>query len=246
MAQSYNSRVTGLPVQTVDDNGNTVQAGSATIAGGIVLGKSAAPPLPLGSVALYSPDGVSVQAVGNDGGAIGLAPGSISASVQGLIAWDYDSELAGSTGLLVSGTVNLSKIVLTSSATVSNVLIAVTTGGGTLTAGQNLVGIYNMAGQRLAVSVDQTAAWATTGTKIAALTAPVALIEGTYYVAVLSVGTTPITVAESPGFQSTYNANLAAATFRHAAGPTGQTALPASITMASNTSSAQSIWCALT
>lgn len=163
-------------------------------------------------------------------------------AMSGVLAWNYDPEIAGSGGLLVSGTLYLHKLIVTTAITATNIVIGVTVAGGTLTAGQNLCGIYNASGTLIATSVDQTTAWGTSGGKACALTAPVALPAGTYYVAVLSVGTTPITMAESPGFSVAYNNVLTAAMLRHATNGTGLTALPASRTLSSNVSSTRSSW----
>jgi hypothetical protein len=168
-------------------------------------------------------------------------------SIQGLLAWSYDSEIAGSTNLLTSGTVYLTKMVLPEPITVTNVHLTVETAGSTLTAGQNLLGLYSSSGARLGVSADMTAAFGSSGFKTGVLTAPVSITTaGVYYAAVLSVGTTPITVASSPGLQATFNANVTGATLRHAIAATAQTSLPNPITMSSNTSTGVSPWMALT
>lgn len=167
--------------------------------------------------------------------------------MNGMIAWNFNPNDAGSGNQTVSGTINLHKIFIPVTGTMTNSIVTVTTAGSGLTAGQNFVGLYNSAGTRLALTADQTTNWGTTGAKIAAFTSPpVISTPGFYYVAILSVGTTQPIFAGSAGFSNAYNANLTAATFTHADGPTAQTSLPASITMASNTSSTKSIWVALT
>ena len=164
---------------------------------------------------------------------------------QSLLGWNYDSEAAAGTFLHVSGTLYMHKIYIPAAATISNILIGVTTGGSTLTAGQNLVGLYNAAGSRVAVSTDQSAAWATSGAKSCALTAAYAAAVGVYWVGVLSVGTTPITAAVSNGFRAAYEAGVSGATLRHGANATGQTSMPASVTLASNGSTSASTWVGL-
>lgn len=162
---------------------------------------------------------------------------------QDLIGWGYDSEHASSTNILTSGTVYLHKLWLPAASTVNNLGWTITTGGATLTAGQSLMGLYNAAGTLLAQTADQSGSWTSTGFKLPALTAPLAITtSGYYYVAVLSVGTTPPTGASSPGLQTTYNANTLGADLRHAVAATGQTALPSSITMSGNTSTNVSTW----
>lgn len=162
---------------------------------------------------------------------------------QNFLGWGYDPEHASSTNILTSGTVYLHKLWLSSGTTVTNLGWTITTAGATLTAGQSLMGLYNAAGSRLAQTADQAAAWTSTGFKYPALTGSVAIATSAYYyVAILSVGTTPPTGASSPGLQTTYNANVTGANLRHAVGATAQTSLPASITMASNTSTGVSTW----
>lgn len=163
-------------------------------------------------------------------------------AMSGVSAWNYDPETAGSGGLLVSGTLYLHKVIIDTAITANNIVIGVTVAGGTLTSGQNLCGIYDSNGNLLATSVDQTTAWGTNGGKACALTAPVALPAGTYYVAILSVGTTPITLAESPGFAVAYNNVQTAAMLRHSTNGTSLTALPATRTLSSNVSSTRSSW----
>lgn len=173
------------------------------------------------------------------------ASGASRPAMQALTAWNFDSEIASSTFLHVSGTLYLHKIYIPVAATITNILLGVTTAGGTLTAGQNLVGLYDAAGTRVAVSVDQAAAWVSTGSKTCALTSTYAAAAGVFWVGVLSVGTTPITAATSPGFRAAYEAGVTGATLRHGANAAGQTSMPASVTLASNASTGDSMWVGL-
>lgn len=164
---------------------------------------------------------------------------------HGAIAWTFDpASNSGSTGL-TSGVPFMSKVWVREPVTLSTVGISITTGGSTLTAGQNFAGIYNAAGTRIAVSADQTAAFAGTGYLAIAMTAPVAVTPGAYYLTLLSNGTTPPTLARGAvagSGASTINFGLTTATARYATGPAAQTTLPVSITMASRTQSATSMW----
>lgn len=164
---------------------------------------------------------------------------------HGAIAWTFDpASNSGSTGL-TSGVPFMSKVWVREPATLSAVGISITSAGSTLTAGQNFMGIYNAAGTRIAVSADQTAAFGTTGYVEAAMTAPVAVTPGAYYLTLLCNGTTPPTLARGAvagSGASTINFKLTTATARYATGPAAQTSLPVSITMASRTQSAVSMW----
>lgn len=166
---------------------------------------------------------------------------------QNLIAWTHDPATIRSTGIAtVSGTVYLMKVkIVNRSTVVTNVIIGVETAGATLTAGQSLVGLYDSTGTRLAVSADQAANWVSTGMKTVALTAPQTLAVGTYYVAVLSVGTTPPQLSTCGGGNTNLSIGLTTATARFLVGPAAQTSLPASITLGSQTSSTASRWAAI-
>ena len=158
-------------------------------------------------------------------------------SDQGWLSWTHDpANNVGSVPLTTSGTVYMFAVPLRQAATVSSIITSFTAGGGTLTAGQCFAGLYNSAGTRVGVTADQAANWATMGPKVMALTAPANLPAGMYYVAYLFNGTTGPTVVRgiSDG-QGAVNTGLTAATFRTSTGPTAQTSLPASITMASRT-----------
>lgn len=166
---------------------------------------------------------------------------------QGLLTWTHDpATLRSASNATTSGTVYLSKVKIVNRATVvTNVLIGIEAAGATLTAGQSLVGLYNSSGTRLAVSADQSANWTSTGLKTIALTAPQTLAVGSYYVAILSVGTTPPQFAMGAGGSTNINAGLSTGAARFLTGPTAQTSLPASITLGSQTVSTGARWAAL-
>jgi hypothetical protein len=175
--------------------------------------------------------------------------GGAGPSVQGFTAWSYDTETATASGAAanVSGTVYLHKIFLPANALITNIHIGVQTLGATLTAGQNLLGIYDSTGTRKGQTADQSAVWTSTGFKTAALTASyTTTAAGFHYIAVLAVGTTPPAfnqVGTAPS--ALFNGNTSGATLRHATNGTGQTSLAASLTLSSNTSSAFNVWCAV-
>lgn len=211
---------------TLTVSGNGTVGGTLGVTGNTTIGGT------LAVTGTISQNNVLLTPTPNDG----------NPQMSGVNSWNFDPENASSTGLLVSGTVYLHKIILNTAVTATNIVIGVTTQGSVLTAGDNVCGIYSSAGTRLAVTVDQTAAWGSSGGKACALTAPLSLAAGTYYIGILSVGTTPITAAESSGFALAYNNVQTAAAFRHSTNGTGATSLPASITPASNVTSARSTW----
>lgn len=168
---------------------------------------------------------------------------------HGLLAWTQDPATLRNAGdNVTAGVVYLSKVkIVDRSTVVSNILYGVVLAGTGLTAAQNFVGLYNSSGTRLAVSADQTTNFGSLGLKTAAIT-PQTLAVGSYYVAIL-VNLTPGTIpqfATGAGGSSATNAGLTAGTARFLTALTGQTTLPASITLSSGSVNNASRWAALT
>lgn len=167
---------------------------------------------------------------------------------HGAIAWTFDPASNSGSSTITAGTPFMSKIWVREPTTLSSIMISVTTAGSALTVGQNFAGIYDATGTRIAVSADQTAAWGGTGLISMAMTAPVAVTPGAYFLTLLANGTTSPNLARGAvagSGPSTINFGLTATTGRYATGPAGQTSLPATITMASRTLSAISMWSAV-
>lgn len=194
----------------------------------------------------------------NDGGTIqsGLLQyplsttndGTFIPSDQNLLTWTHDPATLRSVSNppVTSGTVILSKVkIVNRSTVVTNVIVGIESAGVTLTAGQNLVGLYDSSGNRLAQSADQSANWTSAGMKTIALTAPVTLAVGSYYVAILAVGTTPPAFSMGAGGSVNINVGLSTGAARFLLGPTAQTALPATITLGSQSTTTGARWAAL-
>ncbi|MFD8771460.1 glycosyl hydrolase family 28-related protein [Streptomyces sp. NPDC059916] len=166
---------------------------------------------------------------------------------HGFLTWTADpAVISGAAASVSAGAVYLQKVRIANRATiVTNVVAYVSNAGVTLTAAQNFAGIYDASGARLAVTADQASAWTTTGTKTMALTAPVTLAVGTYYVALLANGTTPPQFSSAGGNTGIANVGLSNATARSTVTATGNTTLPATVTMASTTPNAATRWTAL-
>jgi len=169
---------------------------------------------------------------------------------QGLLAWNCDPFLPGSTTLLTGGTVYLLRVNIRYAITWTNVIVAVTTAGdNTGGSGGTFTGLYSPAGTLLSGSADVASSLTSNGTKTLALSTPQALTAGTFvWVAILvNLGTTQPQLARTNAATQTSNANLTAATFRVAVNGTGATSLPSSITPAANTDgTSQSLWVAAT
>jgi hypothetical protein len=168
-----------------------------------------------------------------------------TAQDQGLVTWNYSPGVNMVATALTSGTVNMAKIWIRQAATITNVIIGIGTVGAALVANQNFGGLYDAAGNRLGVTADQTANWGTIGGKVMALTAPVAVTPGAYYVAILSnAGTTPAFARGSALTPTIANVGTTATDGVWTTGPAAQTTLPVSITMASRTLTGNALWVA--
>jgi hypothetical protein len=152
----------------------------------------------------------------------------------GHLAWSDDASLI--TGTLKPTTGTLSFALGVAAAARANgatltVTVEVATVGATLTAGQNLLGLYrsdNTTLTRLGVSADQGAAWLTTGIKTTTLTLATAINPGDLlYLALLTAGTT------TPTFRAAPAATLINAGTVKRRGTVVGTTLPATLTLAS-------------
>ena len=108
---------------------------------------------------------------------------------QGYISWTFDASSMQNSSTASNSTLYVAAFYLRTTQLVSTVSIWVGAAGTTLTAGENLVGIFNSSGTLLTGSADQTTNWGSIGTKNAALTTPQTLGAGWYWIGVLSNGT---------------------------------------------------------
>lgn len=164
------------------------------------------------------------------------------AADNGLISWAYDIVAAANNTALTAGVVYLVRVTVPAATTITNVVMFVNTAGVTLS--NCYVALFDTSGTRLGVSADRSTAWQSSGTKVNPLTSPVSVTAGSYYAAMLANGTTPPTVQRGVS-ASSVNLSLAAPNLRFAQSGTGQTAIPASITMGSTTGNSNSWWMAL-
>lgn len=162
---------------------------------------------------------------------------------HGLKGWSQDPATATSGQASVSGTIYFIKIPVREATTITNVIVTITTVGATLTAGQNLVGLYNASGTKLAESADQSTSWTSggIGAKVIPLLTPQSVAAGFYYAAIMSNGTTPAQFMRGNS-QSSSVVNLGS-TFRYV-NTTGNTSLPASFTPSSANTDNNARWAA--
>lgn len=165
-----------------------------------------------------------------------------------LLSWTMDPALPTGGTILAAGVLHMARIKLPEDSSVTNLIACVTTGGSTLTAGQNFGALYTSTGTRIAITADQSSSWTGAGAKTMALAGgPYALTAGTYYAALLANGTTPPTFLRGHGTStSTLNIGLTAGTgARSLTSGTGQTTPPASVTLGSASLDFKAWWLAL-
>lgn len=160
-----------------------------------------------------------------------------------LQAWAFDpSNATGTYTLATAGTVYVAAIKV-NPRLVSNIVVGVTTGGGTLTASQCFAGLYQN-GALIGSTADQSAVWNSTGLKTMALATPVTPLGGLVYVALVFNGTTGPTLAAGTGIQGVSNVGLTATASRYGTANTSvTTALPT--TLGTVAALAQAPWVAL-
>lgn len=163
------------------------------------------------------------------------------------LAWNYDPSMSGSGGTApTSGTLYMSAVYVRGSITVSNISWAHNTGGSGAVTGENFVALISSSGTILA-SAEIDAKIGTTNQTVKAAITSTSLTAGFYWVALLWNATTPplLMRAAQTNF-SVYNAGLLTATLAYTSNGTSLTALPASITPASNsTTTGIAFWAAL-
>ncbi len=126
-----------------------------------------------------------------------------------------------------SGMLYLSRIELSCPVNVFQMFVAVSSGGMNLTAGQSLAGIYDGAGNLLAQTADQSAAWQAAG--VYGMPIPATYLpEGRYYLALLSVGDIAPEFAASQAGAAALNILLSTPNLAYGQIPE-QTTLPATV-----------------
>lgn len=106
-------------------------------------------------------------------------------SDAGYISWTFDPVMvAGSQVLGTSGVLYVMAVFIRAATSTSTITVAVTATGGTLTSGENFVGLFQNNGTLLQSSADQSSVWTSTGVKNASITAQ-ALSAGWYWVGLL-------------------------------------------------------------
>lgn len=138
----------------------------------------------------------------------------VTAADRGYLAESFPIHLLNNvTALPTAGRLEVQKLRLPITSSVTNILVYVSTAGSVLTSGQCFATLYTAAGAIVAQSADQAANWAGTGVKTAALASgPFVCTAGFYYVALHFNGTTGPTIVRA-GSSAAVNAGFSAPNF---------------------------------
>lgn len=166
---------------------------------------------------------------------------------HGLIAWSFDPACSSANGTAISaGYIYLIEVVLRQAATITKSNLVIGVAGATLTANQNFFGLYDSAGNRVALSADMSTTWNSAGNKTVNFASSYSAAAGKYYLALVFNGTTSPTFACGSTFGATFtpgNANLSSGSYRFARSPAnGNTSLPATITLSGYTPDANNLY----
>jgi hypothetical protein len=156
--------------------------------------------------------------------------GRWTAGDHGLVAWVGDPGLFGNSSAPTAGVAQVIKMKLASSATITNVLLAITNTAASIS--NCYVALYDSSKTFIngSQSVDQSAAWVTSGVKTIALGAPVAVPAGIFYVVFWVGSATTMPTFTRGASLSAINTGLSAANARWATANSGLTsAAPASL-----------------
>lgn len=205
--------------------------------------QQAAPSSPAaGNNSYYTGTDWRLRSLDENGNDWPLQQGGFEPDDHGLIAWAYDPVIGSTGSATTAGVLSLIRLNVKQSVTATSIYWH-NNSAGTVTSGQNFVGLYDSAGNRLqSVSIAGTSI----GTGFKTHTISQALTPGFYWVALLFNGSTmpqPIRLATYSG--TAINVNLSAAQTRFGTIGSGQTSLPATITPGSIATSAFSWWAAI-
>jgi hypothetical protein len=161
---------------------------------------------------------------------------------HGIISWAYDPVIGSTGSAVTAGVLSLTRLNVKQAVTATSIYWH-NNSAGTVTSGQNFIGLYDSTGTRL---VSSAIAGTSVATGFKTQTISQALLPGFYWVAFLFNGTTmpqPIRLATYGA--SPINVGLSAAQTRFGTILTGQTSLPTSFTPSSIAQSALSLWAAI-
>jgi len=232
--------------QSTGIGGNTLSfiGGNQGIQSVNLGGNTAGATVPISSGALSLYGGANITLSQNANAVTVSAPSEAWLPADnGLLGAAFDPAACGDNGSQpISGTVYLIAVNLRVATTISHLNAVIGVAGSGLTSNRNFLGLYSASGTRLAVTSNQSTAWASAGDVDAALTSSYNAAAGLYYVALLANGTTTPYFAAGSKFGANFTPGNANDVFRFARGPSSQTSLPSSINMNSLVQDANSYW----
>lgn len=166
----------------------------------------------------------------------GNAFGQDTPSAHGIAAWCYDPALAVNSTALSNGILYLTRVNIAADVTVSKVYWWVGNSGSSPVSGQNQVGLYNSSGTLLA-STNVDSGISTAGFKTTTITSQALTAGAFYWVGMVfnaSVAPTLTRASGWTGVDTAANLGQPAASSRFATNGGSRTALPSTITPASN------------
>jgi hypothetical protein len=184
-----------------------------------------------------------------DGFPVTAAVNAVTPADQGAQAWTTDpGTFTGTPTLALTSGLPVLTMFRYAGGTMNTIWINITVAGATLTAGQNFAAIVNSAGVVVASTADQSATWVSTGQKQMALTTPVVLPSGIYFVWIVANGTTPPTLRACNAATNLGNLQQVVnpSTFRFSTNGTGVIAVPANVTLANNAAIAVGVLAVMT
>lgn len=165
----------------------------------------------------------------------------------GLISWACPPTNVSSSGGGASGTVYYMRVYVPTAQTITGISLYQVTAGSGLTAGQNLLALLDAAGTRVAVTADQSTAWAS-GTQVnkdAAFTTPYTPVPGWHVIAALPNGTTPPVWPKGPPSGAANAGYRLAAPYPQMNSGSGQTSIPASVDYNTLSRGSSTFWAGL-
>jgi hypothetical protein len=170
-----------------------------------------------------------------------------SLTAQGLIAETFPRSMnTAATALMIGGTVYLTAIPLFAGNVVTKIILGISNAGVAMTLSK--VGLYDKAGARLAVSADQGASWETALRKEISLSAPYTVtVSDAFYVALVAAGGTLPRILGGAAVSTAAALDLIGGSIggtgvRPYAVMTGQTDLPATVTLAAPSAAPFAFW----
>lgn len=154
---------------------------------------------------------------------------SLRPSDLSYLGWTQDPCTATSTfALSTAGRLQLMRLKRVKAGSVTRIVLMVTAGGVTLTAGQCFASLYTASGALAGVTADQSTSWQSAGLKTMNLATPYAnATTSDLYVGIWYNGTTGPTLARGAGHNSDFlNNGLVSPNLMHAFADTGLTATP--------------------